>query len=394
MNDKSILLYTDESTGGGVAHYNHAILSELVRKGWRVFGAQPQNPAPMLERQKTAGIKHQFLSYEPRVEFTRSFVDTADAERVILPVRPDLICFSDCSPISNIAAKHVAIANNIPFVSIIHSGAAYLASRFPNCLGVVKQQFAYAREVIAVSHTSLGVLRGTFGLAPDKGIVIPNGRPPAYFAPLDPAERVRIRAELGLPDNAVVCFTSARFDPGKGYQHQFLAIGHLQEKKLLGRLYFVWAGDGPVRPDLEAEVKAHKLQDRVRFLGERWDVPKLLGASDIFVFTSLSEAMPLCVIEAMAQGLPVAATAVGGIPEELGETGRLLPDPNANAADTVIKLIETLRLWAADPALRRTIGRAGKQRAERLFREETMIGATLALLNEVAGATTQVPRPA
>lgn len=387
---KSILVYTDESTGGGVAHYNHAILCELVRRGWRVFGAQPPNATPLLEAQKAAGITHRFLSYEPRVSFERSFVDTADAERVILPVRPDLIYFSDCSPVSNVAAKHVAISNDIPFVSITHSGAAYLADRFPNCLGVVKKQFAQAREAVTVSNDSLAVLRHSFGLAVAKGVVIHNGRPRTYFVALDAAERSRIRAELGVPYNAVVCFTSARFDQGKGYQYQLLAIKYLQDRKLLGPLYFVWAGDGPIRPDMEAEVKGQKLQDRVRFLGERWDVPKLLGAADIFVFTSSSEAMPLCVLEAMAQGLPVAATSVGGIPEELGDTGHLLPDPNIDAMNTVICLVEILKTWAADPTLRQTIGREAKLRAERLFREETMIETTLALLDRAAGPTPEV----
>jgi glycosyltransferase involved in cell wall biosynthesis len=116
------------------------------------------------------------------------------------------------------------------------------------------------------------------------------------------------------------------------------------------------AGEGPQRsyligvPGLEV-------------LGERDDVPQLLAGADVFVLSTLSEGMPISVLEAMATGLPVVASAVGGIPEVVvdGETGLLVPprDPEA--------LAEALRTLLADAALRRRLGQAGRRRAQELF---------------------------
>jgi glycosyltransferase involved in cell wall biosynthesis len=71
----------------------------------------------------------------------------------------------------------------------------------------------------------------------------------------------------------------------------------------------------------------------------------------------------------------------------LGDTGKLLPDPNVNPGGTVGQLIDTLIKWAGDAALRKKIGLAQKARAERLFREETMVETTLALIEEIAAST-------
>ena len=98
------------------------------------------------------------------------------------------------------------------------------------------------------------------------------------------------------------------------------------------------------------------------------------------------EGMPLAIMEAMAKRLPVVATAVSGIPEELGDTGRLLPDPAADPAATISSLAETLSAWAADPAARRALGDAARLRAEALFAEERMISQTLAVIQRQLAA--------
>lgn len=174
-NAKSILLYTDESSAGALAHYNHALLAALLGAGWRAVSAQPSNDSPLLPKQSALGIEHRFISYDPCGEFTRSLTDTTDPKRILAEIKPDLICFSDTCPLSNIAAKHVAIALKIPFVVISHSAAEYHAQRFPVCLPVVKQQFEFARAVIAPSQPTLDVLRSHFGLAADKGHVVLKG---------------------------------------------------------------------------------------------------------------------------------------------------------------------------------------------------------------------------
>jgi glycosyltransferase involved in cell wall biosynthesis len=391
--EKTILLYTDESTAGGVAHYNHGLLPALLGAGWRVVSAQPANDSPLLAKQRELGVEQRFTSYDACSQFTRSFTDTADAERIFGEIKPDLIYFSDCCPISNVAAKHVAITREIPFAVISHSAADYLAQRFPACLPTVKQQLAYARDVIAISQKNLDILRSHFGLAGDKGHVVLNGRPGSFFAPADPAVRTRLRAELGIPANGVLCFTSARFDALKGYQHQLTAIGHLHQRKALGNLYFAWAGTGDCHAEFAAAITQNGLDARIRLLGQRWDIADLLDASDLFVLTTMLEGgLPLSVMEAMAKGVPCIVTSVSGIAGVAEDCCRLLPDPNTQPTETARALSEALVELDRDPARRATLGQAGLALAQRKFRLETNLQKTLAILD--ACLTPLVIKPA
>ena len=378
---KKILLYTDESTAGGAAHYNHTLIESLVEAGWRVHSAQPPNDSPMLELQRQFGVEQSFLSYEPRVEFVRSITDTADPERIIEVANPDIIFFSDCCPLSNIAAKHIAITREIPYVVMCHSGAAYLAEKFPTCLGMVRHQNNFARQVIAISPRSLAILRHTFGLASEKGVFILNGRPAKYFAPPDSAARQRIRRELQIPAHGVLCFTSARFDGGKGYQHQLQAIKLLQDKNLLGQLYFAWAGIGDLHIQIGQVIATNGWSSRIMLLGQRWDIVDLLDAADLFVLPTLNEGgLPLAAMEAMAKGVPTIITAVSGIDEIVGQACRLLPDPNTNPTETVSELARGLLELSHDLVARKQLGIAGQQLAEKLFTQRTNLQQTMAVI--------------
>ena len=391
LRGKRILVYTDDPGQGGAAHYNHALLLALVEAGAQAAIAQPQGDSPLALEQAKNGVQHCWTAYNPVVDFGRSFVDEDDARRIFELARPDLVFFSDCCAFSHLAAKKTALARDIPFVVICHSEATYLAERFAQFLPIVQAQLARARAVIGVSQSSLGVMRQHFGLAADKGQVIYNGCAESYFAPVDPAVRARLRADLRLPDNAVLCFTAARLDAGKCHQLQLEAIRRLRDSGRLGALHFAWAGDGDLRAQLEQQVKALQLEDRVHLLGYRWDVRDLMGAADIFVLTTLYEAMPLCILEAMARGLPVLASAVGGIPEALGETGILLPDPNLDPQKTIAALLDSLVSLAAAAPRRQAMRTAGKARAQELFSARRMIRATLdvmrrALADQAAAA--------
>jgi glycosyltransferase involved in cell wall biosynthesis len=125
----------------------------------------------------------------------------------------------------------------------------------------------------------------------------------------------------------------------------------------------VIVGDGPDRTTVENEVRRLGLESVVQLAGERNDVPELLAASDVFVLSSRSEGLPLSILEAMAAGLPVVATSVGGVSELVveEETGLLVPpgDPQALAG-----AIERL---LGDSTLRRRLGGAGRLRAEQRF---------------------------
>ncbi len=129
------------------------------------------------------------------------------------------------------------------------------------------------------------------------------------------------------------------------------------------------AGDGPCRTDLERLIGELDLGERVRLLGEIRDVPALLAQASVFALSSISEGVSLTLLEAMARGLPVVATQVGGNPEVVveGETGRLIPprDPEALAA-----AIQELR---KNPEFAHRMGLAGRRRVETHFNVRRMV---------------------
>jgi glycosyltransferase involved in cell wall biosynthesis len=118
-------------------------------------------------------------------------------------------------------------------------------------------------------------------------------------------------------------------------------------------------GDGLRREPLEALARELKIADRVRFLGSRGDVPRILSASDVFMLTSLNEANPVSILEAMSVGKPVVATDVGSIHEVVvdGHNGFLVPTGDADqlAGRTLELLTDPLRCQAMGAAARKTV---------------------------------------
>lgn len=140
-----------------------------------------------------------------------------------------------------------------------------------------------------------------------------------------------------------------------------------------------FAGSGP---SLEAcRALAHRLgvADRVAFLGDRHDVPDLLARAQGFVLSTHYEGLPLSIMEAMRAGLPVVATRVSGIPEEVldGETGLLVPHRDVAA------LAGALGRLAAAPAVRQRMGEAGRQKFLREFTIERMLAETEGVYREI-----------
>jgi glycosyltransferase involved in cell wall biosynthesis len=122
-------------------------------------------------------------------------------------------------------------------------------------------------------------------------------------------------------------------------------------------------GDGPERAALEALAESLNLRNSVEFLGERHDVPDLLAQAGFFVTSSLTEGISLTLLEAMAVGLPVVATHVGGNPEIVveGETGRLATAANPQAlADSIVQMCDERNRWS-------NLGRAGSERVAAHF---------------------------
>jgi len=284
--------------------------------------------------------------------------------------------------VSNIAAKQVAIQRGLPFAIIVHFAAPYLAQRFASCLRVVARQYAAAKTVVAVSSENLELLGRLFGLPPGKGRVVFNGVAPKFFQPRSDEKRKEMRRRFHLPDDTLVSLTTARLSAVKLHLLQVLAMEYLKKQAPQTRIRCVWVGEGELRESLEAEIAKRGLKENFLFAGQHADVEPWYDAADVFALTSESEGMPLSIMEAMAKGLPVVATAVSGIPEELGKEGMLLPDPAKDAAGAAVQLADTWLAWSRKPGLRAGVGRRGQERAQLLFREELMMAKTRAFLEE------------
>jgi len=190
------------------------------------------------------------------------------------------------------------------------------------------------------------------------------------------ANRTAKRAELEIPRDAFVCLTVGRLVPIKGHRYLIDAVGRTRDR--VSGLVVLFAGDGPLRSQLERHAAAVGVGDRVRFLGMREDVPELLSCSDLFVLPSLNEGLGLVLVEAMAMGVPCVATDVGGVPEVVVErTGVLVPprDPRA-LADAVVSLVD-------DPGRAREMGARGKVRAGEVFSIQRTVERTEALYEEL-----------
>ena len=155
--------------------------------------------------------------------------------------------------------------------------------------------------------------------------------------------------------------TVGRLDPVKDQAGLIRAFAQTPN---VGKSALVIAGDGPSRPQLEAVIKELGLGGRVRLLGERDDVPLVLRALDVFVLPSIGEGISNAILEAMATGLAVIATRVGGNVELVREdvTGRLI-EPRSPET-----LAEALTAYLADPVRAREHGAAGRERAARRHR--------------------------
>jgi glycosyltransferase involved in cell wall biosynthesis len=172
-------------------------------------------------------------------------------------------------------------------------------------------------------------------------------------------QREAVRSELGLRDDEVAVATVANFRAQKAYPDLFTAARLLADRNVPAR--FVVVGQGPLETEMRTLHETLDLARSVDILGYRQDAIRVLAGSDIFVLASHYEGYPVAVMEALAVGLPIVATAVGGIPEAVreGVEGLLVPprEPQllADAIETLVR----------DPSRRRAMGKAAAERGRR-----------------------------
>ena len=243
-----------------------------------------------------------------------------------------------------------------------------------------------------------------YGLPADRIHPVLNGVVPSEASAREiAADRERIRQEFQIPGSTTVFLTAGRFSEEKGYGFlldgircftrlreqdarqntdspedvRFLSedVRHLSED-----VRFLFAGDGPLLPEIREEIRKRGLEHHVLLAGYRQDLPALMHAADVYVSPSRTEALSLSILEAMDAGLPVIATAVGGTPELIRpewENGRLV------AYGAVDAMGESIALLASGADLRQEMGSRAKEVVKSRFSLEGMLRQTAALYDQL-----------
>lgn len=233
----------------------------------------------------------------------------------------------------------------------------------------------WSSAFVAVSEAGFRSMVEVEGIRREGVVLLRNG-----IRTLPPGDGERIRRELGVGSDQPLVVSAGSLRPEKAYEVLIEAAAGLAAT--LPDLRVLIAGEGPERERLEASIAELGAAGTVTLLGARSDVPDLLAAADLAVCCSDFEGGPLSVMEYMGAGLPVVATAVGGLPELVhdGENGVLVPprDP-ARLAAAIAALL-------GDPQCRRRMGSAGRELREREYGGEAFIRRLEALYEQLLAA--------
>jgi glycosyltransferase involved in cell wall biosynthesis len=249
--------------------------------------------------------------------------------------------------------------------------------------------WAFNDRVIAVSEATSRFHRRYNLVRASRIEIIPNFVDPRLSTRATEQARRDARIALGLEAESPVIGTVGELLPHKGLLYMIRALPQVMAASPDVRLLLVGGGPAQHRKRLRAEACRHGVLEDIVWTGHRTDVASLLPALDVFVKPSLDETLPISVLEAMAAGLPVVATDVGGTSECVrpDETGLLVPPRNPFAlAGAISRLL-------ADSRLRRRFGEAGRDRAQRHFSAEAQVPRIeAALFRAVAQRSGRLPR--
>lgn len=272
-------------------------------------------------------------------------------------------------PMAGVVARLAARGTGVPVVYTEHN----LQERYhPLMRQANRLTFGMNALAIAVSEEVARSLRG-HGLDRKAPVEVMPNRVPVAAIREEGSRGAAVRRELGIPADAVVVGAVAVLRVQKRLSDWLAVAARVCAQSEKAR--FLLAGDGPEMGTVRAEVARLGLEGRVLLPGFRPDGRAVIGALDLFLMTSEFEGLPIALLEALALGKPVVATAVGGVPEVVteGQEGFLLPIGDvASIASRVLHLVE-------DAALRATMGEAAAATARTRFD----LGANIRRIEEI-----------
>jgi len=342
---------------GGTEHQMTELICRLDRRLFEVHVACLSGRGPLRARLDTASIS----PTEFRLRSLKSVHALRQMRRLARWCRDRHVrLVHTCDFYANVFGLPAATIARVP-VRVGSRRDVTIPERSPGQMLFQRVSYQLAHRVIANSSAAADRLIEE-GVHPRKIVTIANG--------LD-VDRFEIR-KPGSTRGPRIVTTVANLRPGKGHDVLLKAAARLVRR--VPDIRFRIIGDGPRRRDLERQAAALRISSHVDFLGYRSDVPALLRTSDIFVLPSFMEASPNALIEAMAAGLPIVATHVGGIPEaiEHERSGVLVPpgDDRALAAG-IARLLKRPEMAArlADAARQSAAARFSFERMVREFQQ-------------------------
>ncbi len=360
---QSVFFYTDSRVLGGAENAMFMLLESLDRVAWEptlLLDDAPQ-VEPLAER--AAAIRVPVRRVAPMPLGLSGAARVPAFARFLWRDRPDVFHAHMSSPVACKWGLAAAVLARVPAVL----GTVQVGAYEPPDRSAYWQLRGLARGVdryLAVSREIAAELVDRLGWPAEKVEVVYNAVDAERVAVAPPPG---LREQLAGTETRALVLTPARLDAQKGHETLLEAAAEVPGAT------FVLAGEGPKRAALEARVAQLGLGERVRFLGRREDVPALLAACDVFCLPSLYEGSSLAVLEAMAAGIPVVSSAIGGT-EELIEDGRsgLLVAPGDAAG-----LAAALRRLLGDADLRRDLAARARERVDQgLTREQNATRVT------------------
>jgi glycosyltransferase involved in cell wall biosynthesis len=350
---RSVYYFTDSPDRGGAEEALLLLIEQLDRGVWRptLLYNDSAALASVADAARTFGATVRAVAPMPQGPTGARRIPAL--VRALRRERPAVFHAHLTWPLAAMYPLAAAVAARVPaVVATFHVFPPLRLTR----RSVLQQRLLGARvgRGVAVSQAIAMLVHDELGWPEHKLDVIMNGIAVDRFRrERDPT----LRRALTAGSDELLFLTAARLTPQKGIDVLLRAARSVDGAR------FAIAGGGPERARLEAEAAELGVDDRVSFLGRRDDVPALLAAADAFVLPSRYEGTPLALLEAMAAGKPVVASAIGGVDEIVapGESGLLVP------ADDPEALATTLRRVVAEPELRASLGEAARRRAEAEF---------------------------